>query len=327
MKSKLWIVILAVFCLAMTATAVSAQGQWVQQTAHAAWSARIGFASVALPDGSIVVMGGSANGIYKNDVWRSTDQGQTWEQQTANAAWSPRYKPAATVLSDGSIVIMAGQGTGNSYPVDVWRSTDQGKTWTLQTNQPQFLPRYGATALTLQDGSILLMAGATPWGFSNDIYKSFDQGKTWKSYPPAWSAREGQSGTVLPDGSIVVSGGRRQTGGYYADVWISKDNGNSWIQQTANPRWLPRANHKVLSLTDGSLLLMGGQMQVNSGMYSNDVWESTDQGQTWEYPPTVAAWSARTFFGANVLPDNSIVIMGGQKQSGMQLNDVWRLPV
>ena len=47
--------------------------------ASAGWTPRTGASSVALPDGSIVVMGGNRqdNG-YSNDIWRSTDQGATW---------------------------------------------------------------------------------------------------------------------------------------------------------------------------------------------------------------------------------------------------------
>src|SRR5665647_827275 len=45
---------------------------WTQMTSSAGWSARASHSSVAMPDGSIVLMGGSY-GTLKNDVWRSTD--------------------------------------------------------------------------------------------------------------------------------------------------------------------------------------------------------------------------------------------------------------
>ena len=60
--------------------------------ASAGWSARYGHSSVVMPDGSIVLMGGYDNGSYKNDVWRSTDNGATWTQVNASAGWSARYE-------------------------------------------------------------------------------------------------------------------------------------------------------------------------------------------------------------------------------------------
>ncbi len=46
------------------------------------WSARASHSSVAMPDGSIVLMGGY-NGNFKNDVWKSTDNGSHWTLMTA----------------------------------------------------------------------------------------------------------------------------------------------------------------------------------------------------------------------------------------------------
>jgi hypothetical protein len=54
---------------------------WTQINASSGWWTRIYHSSVALPDGSIVLMGGAAAndllGYYMNDVWRSTDDGAT----------------------------------------------------------------------------------------------------------------------------------------------------------------------------------------------------------------------------------------------------------
>ena len=60
---------------------------WTLMTANAGWSGRNDHSSVAMPDGSIVLMGGYSN---KNDVWRSVDKGATWTLMTANAGWSAR---------------------------------------------------------------------------------------------------------------------------------------------------------------------------------------------------------------------------------------------
>ncbi len=102
---------------------------WTCVNANAGWSRRERHASVALPDGSIVLMGGN-DGKFRNDTWRSTDMGVTWTQQTASAAWSGRYAHSSVALPDGSIVLMGEEWLSEIKWNDVWRSTDQGVTWT-----------------------------------------------------------------------------------------------------------------------------------------------------------------------------------------------------
>ena len=63
---------------------------WTQVNASAGWSARYWHSSVAMPDGSIVLMGGYGSGSLKNDMWRSTDNGATWTQMNASAGWAAR---------------------------------------------------------------------------------------------------------------------------------------------------------------------------------------------------------------------------------------------
>jgi hypothetical protein len=54
---------------------------WVQQTASAEWAGLTQHQSVALPDGSIVIIGGSKNASSgTNEVWRSTNLGVNWTQ-------------------------------------------------------------------------------------------------------------------------------------------------------------------------------------------------------------------------------------------------------
>ncbi len=106
---------------------------WTQQTASAEWTARHEFSSVALPDGSIVVMGGYDDTGNKNDVWRSTDKGATWTRQTAGAEWTARYSQSSVAMPDGSIVLIGGHDDVTGVTNDVWRSTDKGATWTQQT--------------------------------------------------------------------------------------------------------------------------------------------------------------------------------------------------
>jgi hypothetical protein len=228
-----------------------------------------------MPDGSIVLMGGLDNslGNYKNDTWRSTDNGATWTQLTANAGWSGRGMQSSVVTPDGDIVLMGGYaGTEKS---DVWLSTDNGATWTQQTAN----------------------AG--------------------------WSARNGQSTVALADGSIVLMGGVVSNVPLKNDVWRSMDKGKTWTQQTASAGWSGRVVHSSVVMPDGSIVLMGG---FDGTDILNDVWRSTDNGVTWTQLPN-GGWSAREYFCSVAMPDGSIVMMGGHDAITFfsPKNDVWRL--
>ena len=292
---------------------------WTQQTSGAAWSARGEFNSVALPDGSIVLMGGQDNNGNTNDVWRSTDGGVTWTQQTAGAAWSARNRQSSVALPDGSIVLMGGFDTW--FQNDVWRSTDNGTTWTEQTVSPGWWGRYGQSSVALPDGSIVLMGGFNN-SYQNDTWRSIDNGTTWteQTAHAGWSGRWGQSSVALPDGSIVLMGGSDSGGILLNDTWRSTDQGATWTQQTAQAGWSGRRVHSSVALPDGSILLMSGM--DNTFGYLNDTWRSTDQGATWTQLPA-AGWPGREDQSSVALRDGSIMLMGGGN-SGGYLNDTWR---
>lgn len=77
--------------------------------------------------GKMWVLGGSVNGVSKNDVWSSTD-GVTWTQETASAAWSARGF-MQIVYSKGTYTLFGGRNVGGTSFLDVFTSTDL-VTWT-----------------------------------------------------------------------------------------------------------------------------------------------------------------------------------------------------
>jgi len=87
------------------------------------WKGRSNHTSVALPDGSIVLMGGSYiynyNEYTLSDVWRSTDQGATWTQMTSSV---PYHNHSSVALPDGSIVLAL------FNHLNVWRLETAGST-------------------------------------------------------------------------------------------------------------------------------------------------------------------------------------------------------
>ena len=104
------------------------------------------------------------------------------------------------------------------------------------------------------------------------------------------------------------------------DTWRSTDNGATWTQQTAHAGWSARYGHSSVALGDGSIVLMGGSNSISSA--KNDTWRSTDNGATWTRVNASSGWTARWGHSSVVMPDGSIVLMGGW--DGSPKNDTWR---
>ena len=139
-----------------------------------------------------------------------------WTQMTASAGWSARSYHRSVVMQDGSIILMGGYDNTHTCKNDVWRSTDNGATWTQMTASAGWSARYGQSNVVMPDGSIVLMGGSCE-NDKNDVWRSTDNGATWTlvTASAGWTARVFPSSVVMPDGSIVLMGGGN--GDYYGD--------------------------------------------------------------------------------------------------------------
>ncbi len=304
------------------ATAVAADGgdfasQWTLVTASAGWTTRTYHTSAVLPDGSIVLMGGSIHGSQENDTWRSTDGGATWTLMNASGGWEKRTGLASVAEADGGIVLMGGWvATGRN---DTWRSTDHGTTWTLMNASSGWSPRLGHTSVAMADGTIVLMGGYDG-ARRNDTWRSTDHGATWTlvNASSGWSPRNGHTSVAMADGIIVLMGGYRPV--TTNDTWRSIDGGATWTRMNASSGWPARADHASVALPDGSIVLMGGSPSYD--VYRNDTWRSTDNGATWTLVNASPGWSARLEHTSVAMPDGSIVLIGGYGDAGNS-GDVW----
>ena len=108
-------------------------------------------------------------------------------------------------------------------------------------------------------------------------------------------------------------------------AWFFGDESytEAWTQVNTNATWARRAFHSCVALQDGSIVLMGGYYGVGPAL--DDVWRSTDYGSTWEMQTLNAEWPARMGSSGVVMPDGSILLIGGEGEPGFSYyNDTWR---
>jgi hypothetical protein len=83
----------------------------------------------------------------------------------------------------------------------------------------------------------------------------------------------------------------------------------------------------MVVLSDGTIVKMGGgNGNETDPVYYNDTWKSIDKGETWQLVNASSGWSPRGNAIALALPDDNIVLIGGNIFNDFLLNDVWLSP-
>ena len=154
----------------------------------------------------------------------------------ANAAWTARADASSVVLPDGHIVLTGGYG---GYPRDeVWRSADNGTSWSEVNTSPGWDARSGQSTVVMPDKSIVLTGGYNGNYMENDVWRSTDEGTTWTEVNASagWTGRAYHSSVALPDGNLILMGGQNNHEAYLNDVWRSTDEGSTWTEVNASAR-------------------------------------------------------------------------------------------
>ena len=280
---------------------------------------------VVVKDDEMYLIGGNGNSARLNDVWKSTDNGETWEEVTENAAFTARQDHQVVVK--GSEMYLIGGSATDERKNDVWKSTN-GETWTLVisnnnnlTDDSHFSPRWGHQVV-VKDDQMYLIGGTDSGGNKNDVWKS--NGGTWTlvishDETPAgtqFSARNTHQVVVLDDDMYLISG-IVGTDERTNDVWKSTD-GRDWkVVNNSSAEFTPREHHRVVEM-DGELYLIGG----DDGIRRNDIWKSTDTGKTWTQVETEGTiFSARRKHQV-VVKGSDMYVIGGN--DGLHKNDVWK---
>lgn len=228
--------------------------------------ARVGLTATTLTDGSMIVIGGrTQSGSAAPDVDEITlMNGAPLVRPAHDVLVHPRYDHTATRLGDdvGAPVLVVG-GTDGSAAVAEAELFKPVISKFSTFHPTMIVPRSRHQAIRMTDGSVLILGGIDTTGNTTDQIELFtlDGGFAAGGSLPANAGLLDMSVTKLPDGRILITGGRRTVGGPPLDTaFIAQLNTdtNSIDVLATDSLTVPRAGHGATLLCDGTVLISGG---------------------------------------------------------------------
>ena len=269
----------------------------------------------AVVDGKIIVIGGFiCKGIREelaNDVWISLDKGKTWKEIKPNTihptdTFTKRQK-FGTVVIGKDIYIIGGYSDTGDHLNDVWKSSDDGKTWVEIVRNASFTPRYGHRTLVLES-KIYVIGGYDSRNYFNEIWVSEDYGKTWNQINNIpFKPRQGFGAIVYKDDILLIGGQNPAT---LTDIWRSENKVEDWFKQRSIP--FEFFEQEIVRVEEDLFVIE-----------QDHVWKSIDEGEEWIKVVFEVPFDERVGYGMINIGRKLILFGGRNPTTGRYLNDTW----
>ena len=185
-----------------------------------------------------------------NDVFISSNNGQSFQWVTSSPGWSVRSDMSVACNPGTDYVLMGGGQTNPNYlnVADMWSTADGGMTWQAKaTGSTQWGPFQDAAMVFMYDnsasqpsvypnkqyGTLLLNTGIINPALNQDaLWMSTDGGATFAKLGIApWTQRLRNNFVADMENNVYMAGGLQVSG----DVWMSSDFGNTWLLMLQTP--------------------------------------------------------------------------------------------
>lgn len=231
-----------------------------------------------------------------------------------------RVNHHATLLANGKVLVTAGFNQGNVVPPAELYDPASGSF--TQTGTP-FAQRLGHAATRLANGQVLVTGGIS-WISGLQIVQAsaelYDPATgLWTAAPTMDTERAWHTATLLPDGRVLVAGGRDTLGRALAGAELFDPTSGKWEQLRTmdEARW----NHTAVLLPNGKVLVTGGTQAL--------ILDERLLGSSELFDPATSRWSTtgrmarlRAEHTATLLPSGKVLVAGGiGGNEGVELYD------
>ncbi|HEX8818671.1 MAG TPA: kelch repeat-containing protein [Archangium sp.] len=263
--------------------------------------ARWHFATTLLPNGKVLVSGGSNNSSYTATAELYDPASGTWS--SAGSMSRVRTHHTMTVLPDGR-VLAAGGNDGNgsaatASSADLYNPATN--TWTPTGSMANSHDMH--TATLLNDGKVLVAGGT--YGTNRlgaDVYNPATG--TWTPTGNMPQVHSQHTAVLLPNGKVLVAGG------YGTSTTIIN---SAALYDPATGTWSSTGSMTNARRSAGGTLLPNGKVLVTGGYNGNASLSSSEL-----YDPATGAWSStgsmpspRAYYAMAMLPNGRVLVAGG----------------
>ncbi|KAF2721404.1 copper radical oxidase [Polychaeton citri CBS 116435] len=277
--------------------------------------------ALTLPDGSVLSISGSF--LFRNETGQTSNVTNINPQILRSNSWVPMPSPPNNVLllfprlhlDPSGRVFMAGPQEQSQF-LDVNAAGGVG-TWTTNGPKRSAGAREYAPSVMYESGKVMYIGGGNnPDGKPTKVTEFIDL----NAAKPEWTtsastdmqfARRQHNATVLPDGTVLVTGGTQGAGFNSLDVGMPVRRAELWNPSTKT--WIQMAEESAdrcyhaiaLLLPDGQVLSAGGgEYSPNNDGNPNAVKDSLTNAQLFKPPylfkgarPTISSAPSEINYG------------------------------
>jgi N-acetylneuraminic acid mutarotase len=271
------------------------------------------FTATFLPNGNVLVAGGSNSGLATSTAELYDFATGLWTR-TGNMN-IPRLYHTATLLSDGRVLVTGGQSAGDGNDNFVEKTAEiydpgTGK-WTLVNSMSR--ARYGHSATLLPNGTVLIAGGAGPRGdlvytVRAEVFNPYSG--LWKNVDTLLTPRGFHTAVLLNNGNVLIAGG----------LTLPANSPNrtptAELFQTSSNKWISTGSMAVPRSAGayGGVLLPDGRFFIAGGRTDTAEVYNPNTG-VWEPPSNMAV--SRSFHTVTLLRNGTVLVIGGENPNGI----------